>query len=97
MEPVLKISGGGASHGRRNRMCKGPEVGMCEACSSLYSWSEVSKGKVIVLRLHSALKGFLRTLACMVARWEPVREFDQGKTDLPCISKGPQAATLRIG
>lgn len=77
-------------------MCKGPEVGACEACSSLYSWSEVSKGKVMVLRSHRALKGFLRTLAFMVVRWEPVGEFDQGETDLPYISKGPLAAMLRI-
>lgn len=61
-----------------------------------YRWSEVSKGEVMVLRSHRALKGVLRTLACMMATWEPVGEFDQGETDLPYILKGPVTAMLRV-
>ena len=91
MEPTLKIPGEGASHGRGNRMCKGPEAGVCVACSSLYSWCEVSKGKVIVLRAHRALEVFFWALASLVVRWEPVEEFDEGETDLPPISKGSLA------
>lgn len=76
MEPGLKIPGAGASHGRGNRMCKGPKAGVCAAHSSLYSWSEVSKDKVVVLRSHRALIAFLRTLAFLMVRWEPEEEFD---------------------
>lgn len=57
----------------------------------MFSQSKVSKGKVMVLRSHRALKGFLRTLACTVPRWELMGEFGQGETDLPYISKGSLA------